>query len=334
MGRLVDEWSTTGVLTGGAITIAVCSVAYLLPGFVALFANRVVHGTAWAAFNSGGHSMVGRLAPPARRGEASGIYNVMPALGQLTMPAIGLTMLSTFGFDAPFLAAGALAAIALIAVPVLRSQHAAAVGPSTASVGQRTLLDRGALFPMSIEVMFTSIQALFLIYPPLFAQAHGIPIDQLTLYYPVVGLTLVVSRTVLARLSDRVGRLPVLLGGVSTAIAGLAVGALATDIVVLAIGGVLWALAASVTSPTAMALAMDRAEPGRMGAAMATYSLGFQLGFGGGAAVWGAAITGLGFSQTFLVAIVTEAALIALLLYSRGGLSRHHGANGAGTPAT
>jgi len=182
---------------------------------------------------------------------------------------------------------------------------------------------------MGIEVMFSSIQALFLIYPPLFAQDRGIPIEQLTFYYPAVGLALVVSRTLLARLSDRVGRLPVLLGGVSTAIAGLAVGALATDIFTLAIGGVLWALAASVTSPTAMALAMDRAEPGRMGAAMATYSLGFQLGFGGGAAIWGATITAAGFSQTFLVAIVAQVALIALLVYTRRGLDGHHGARGA-----
>ena len=83
----------------------------------------------------------------------------------------------------------------------------------------------------------------------------------------------------------------------------------------------LWALAASVTSPTAMALAMDRAAPGRMGAAMATYSLGFQLGFGGGAALWGATITAAGFSQTFLIAILAEAALIGLLLYARRGIS-------------
>jgi MFS family permease len=316
MGRLVDEWSTRGVLAGGTVTIALCSVAYLIPGFVALFANRIVHGTAWAAFNSGGHSMVGRLAPPARRGEASQIYNLMPALGQLVMPAVGLTLLAAFGFDAPFLVAAGFAAAALLFIPVIAAHHSITAAPATPPAS-RTLLERGAILPMVIEVMFSSIQALFLVYPPLFAVAHGIPIEQLTLYYPAVGLTLVVSRAALARLSDRIGRLPVLIGGASFAIAGLAVGAIANDVFVLTIGGMLWALAASVTSPTAMALAMDRAEPGRMGAAMATYSLGFQLGFGGGAALWGAVITIAGFSNTFLVAIVAEASLVFLLLYRR-----------------
>ena len=72
MGRLVDEWSTRGVMLAGMATLAVSSVAYLAQSFVALFTVRIVHGTGWAAFNSGGHTMVGRLAPPARRGEASG----------------------------------------------------------------------------------------------------------------------------------------------------------------------------------------------------------------------------------------------------------------------
>jgi predicted MFS family arabinose efflux permease len=77
-----------------------------------------------------------------------------------------------------------------------------------------------------------------------------------------------------------------------------------------------------------MALAIDRAEPGRMGAAMATYSLGFQLGLGGGAAVWGVVISQFGFSSTFWVAIAAEAALVALLIYARKSLRTHHGAHG------
>lgn len=314
MGRLVDEWSTRGVMSAGLITLAVSSAAYLLSGFVALFLVRVVHGAGWAAFNTGGHSMVGRLAPVARRGEASGIYNLMPGLAQMTMPAIGLALLASFGFDVPFLVAAALAAASLVAVPLIVDRNAARARQS-AQPSSRALLERGAVLSMVIEIMFSSVQSLFLVYPALFVLERGLPLEQLAFYYPAVGTTLVVARAALARLSDRVGRGPVLVGGASTAIVGLAVAGLANDVFTLAIGGALWALAASVTSPTAMALAIDRAEANRMGAAMATYSLGFQLGFGGGAAVWGAVIAALGFSQSFWIAIATEIALIGLLVY-------------------
>lgn len=328
MGRLVDEWSIRGVLSGGLITVAISSVAYLIPTFIALFVVRVVHGTAWAAFNSGGHSLVGRLAPASRRGEASGIYNLMPAVSQMTMPAIGLTLLTAFGFDMPFLVAGALAAIAILVVPVIVG-HLSTDNPRPSEPKARSLLERGAMLPMVIEVLFSSTWSLFLIYPPLFAQDRGLPVEQLTLYYPAVGITLVIARAALAKLSDRVGRGPVLIGGTGAVIVSLAVAAVANDVVVLAVAGMLWALAASVTSPTAMALAMDRAQPGRMGATMATYSLGFQLGLGGGAALFGAAIARIGFSDTFLVAIAVEVVLVLLLLYTWQALGRDHGARGA-----
>jgi hypothetical protein len=68
-----------------------------------------------------------------------------------------------------------------------------------------------------------------------------------------------------------------------------------------------------------------------MGAAMATYSLGFQLGLGGGAALWGISISLIGFSETFLVATVAELALVGLLIYSRQSLGGRpsHGAPAA-----
>jgi predicted MFS family arabinose efflux permease len=329
MGRLVDEWSTRGVMLAGMATLAFSSVAYLAQSLVALFAVRIVHGTGWAAYNSAGHTMVGRLAPPIRRGEASGIYNLMPALAQMIMPAVGLAVLAASDFEGPFLLAAAMAFGGLFAIPLVVGRKSDAVARTAQQPTSRSLLERGAILPMVIEMTFTSVQALFLIYPPLFALDKGIPIEQLTLYYPVVGLTLVVSRAALAKLSDRVGRGPVLVGGALTAIVGLVVGAFANDVVTLAIAGMLWALAASVASPTAMALAIDRAEPGRMGAAMATYSLGFQLGLGGGAALWGVVISLAGFSAAFLLATIGELLLVGLLIYARQGLSGHHGSHGA-----
>jgi hypothetical protein len=47
-----------------------------------------------------------------------------------------------------------------------------------------------------------------------------------------------------------------------------------------------------------------------MGAAMATYSLGFQLGLGLGATAWGVVISVAGYPAPFLGAIAVQALLI------------------------
>jgi predicted MFS family arabinose efflux permease len=62
-----------------------------------------------------------------------------------------------------------------------------------------------------------------------------------------------------------------------------------------------------------MALAIDRADPRRMGAAMATYSLGFQLALGLGAAAWGIVIDAVGYPGPYIGAIGLQVGVVVLL---------------------
>jgi predicted MFS family arabinose efflux permease len=77
-----------------------------------------------------------------------------------------------------------------------------------------------------------------------------------------------------------------------------------------------------------MALAIDRAVPRRMGATMATYTLGFQLGLGAGAVAWGFLIDAVGYPGPYVGAIVVQIALLALLAVSWRTVTtrptRHH----------
>ena len=66
----------------------------------------------------------------------------------------------------------------------------------------------------------------------------------------------------------------------------------------------------------------DRAEPGRLGATMATYSMGFPLGNGVGAITWGLVITAVGFPAPFLLALGVLAAIAALVWSARADLLR------------
>jgi predicted MFS family arabinose efflux permease len=88
------------------------------------------------------------------------------------------------------------------------------------------------------------------------------------------------------------------------------------------VGGVVYATAASLTSPVHLALAMDRAMPGRIGAAMATYSLGYQLGLGIGSAAYGVVITLAGFPAPFLIGIAAMVLMISAIVPARAELLR------------
>lgn len=322
MGRLVDEWSNRLVLAGGMLIIAVAGVVYLAPSLAAIFVNRIVHGGAWAAFNTAGHSMLARLAPPERRGEASGIYNLMPGLAQMVLPSVGLLLLAWFGMAAPFLACavfGVLALVIVLAGP-FRGELLAPVPRTTRTAAAWGLLESGAVLPMLLELLFSLVFSLFLVFPPLFAASRGIPVGDLAIYYPIYGGTLVVVRAASGRFLDRAPRRRVVTLGTVLAIAGLAISALAETIAILTLGAAVYATAAAFTSPTLMALAIDRADPQRLGAAMATYTLGFQLAIGAGAALWGVVIDAFGYPAPYIAGIAVQVALLGILTACRGSL--------------
>lgn len=316
VGRLADRWGTTMLLVASGGGLGIASFAYLVPHLGVLVVIRVLHGVAWGAFSTAAHAAAAALAPAHRRGEAAALFGLMPALAHSTMPAAGVALYSLTGHLGPFaltgvLAFGAMALVKLIHGALrIREERP----PSSVSEG---LLERGALFPMTLQFLFTMVTSLFIVFPPLFASIHGLPVGDLTAYYLTYGVVMVATRLVLGRMLDRHSRNMVIgLGGGIGAVA-LLLASRADTILALTVAGSLFSAAAAITSPATMAVAIDRAKPQRLGAAMGTYTLGFQAAIGLGAALWGVVIDTLGFSATCQVAITSQLALIALLLADR-----------------
>ena len=318
IGRLVDTWSRVGVFLAGIIGCAIANISYLIPGVGAIFATRVFHGTAWAAFNTGGNSTLYELAPPSRRGEAAGVYTLVPGVSQMIMPAVGFILLEAMGFSGPFGLAAIMclvgAALILVA-PIPKAQPPAP--PPTGEGFISSLIERSALLPMLFEFCWTSANTLFFVFPVVFVKSIGLPISELTLYYPTVGLTLVATRLLLGRRVDHHPRGPVLALGASMGIVALAVAATSGSIAQLTVAGAIYAAASCFTSPISAALNMDRLDPARRGAAMATYSLGYQLGIGTGAAAWGFVIAAMGFPAPYVLAIGMMVLMLVLLWGNR-----------------
>jgi MFS family permease len=168
-----------------------------------------------------------------------------------------------------------------------------------------------------------------MVYVALYADQIGIGRDVVSLYYVFAGVSMLLARGFLGRLADRLGRAPAIAVGYVCSIAGLLCLAWVAHPVVLLAGGVLVALGTGITSPATMALAMDLALPGRRGAAMATFSLGNQLGVGVGGALWGLIVEVAGYRVMYLCATL---GLMLGLAYV--GWLRHHLAPLDAAPAT
>jgi predicted MFS family arabinose efflux permease len=225
------------------------------------------------------------------------------------------------GPSAAFVAAGLLALVAALVVYVgpfpagpLRDQ------PAPAGSLWRNLIERRALLPMWLEFLWMTVNVLFFIFPPLFAEQNGIPIEDLAFYYPITGGVLIMTRVLIGPRLDGVRRgIPLSIAAVSGVIA-LLVAAGADTVLMLTVAGSAFAFGTTFVSPIAMALAIERADPQRRGAAMATYSLGYQLGFGLGSLSWGFVIAAAGFPAPFLIGLLSMAGIAFIVYHGRGEL--------------
>jgi MFS family permease len=329
IGTAVDTGRGAVLARIGTAAMMIGSLALLVPNTIVLTATRFVQGLGWSLVSVASQTAAVRLAPGHRRAEVSGYFATIPAFGALVGPAVGVALFTAGGVAAPVALAAALSLVvlglAVFAPRTVASVPSAAMAPDATPVTDargetrgrailRYVAEPSAVAPMTMTACMTAGQALFVVFAPVFAAIRGLDTAGLAGYYLVYGGAFVVSQLVVGPFADRLGRGRSLTMAVAFAIVGLALAAFAVDLVVLAIAGCIYVVGSSLFNATAMALTADLAPHGRLGSAVATFSIGYQIGGSGSAIVWGPLIDRVGYPWPYLFAIVL---VVVVLLIGR-----------------
>ena len=297
VGWLVDRWRQKRVLGLGTLLASVAPAGLLLPGVVPLVVTRFLQGSAWALFTVSTRTLMAQATPPARRAEASAYFAAMPALAVLVAPGVGVAFYVTTGAVGPIVLAMAMALTTFAIVlkfPVVQTPMPPLEEPSPGRALR--LLFEPSVFPaMAMTGAFMAAETLFTVFPPVFVQLAGEGIESLAVYYPAYGLASTASLFIVGRLSDRLARGTGVRAGAAFAVTGISVAILADGLVLFGLGAAIYAIGAAFASAALGALSIDQAPPHRLGSAMATYSIGFQLAIGASGVVWGPLIAAFGF---------------------------------------
>ncbi|HXG40587.1 MAG TPA: MFS transporter [Candidatus Limnocylindrales bacterium] len=301
IGRILDTPWRPHVVRLGATIVGLAPLGYIVASLGSMLAVRAIQGAGWAAYGTGGHAVLARIAPPNRRSELAGYYNAMPALAILVGPALGLWLYTNVGDPAPFVLAASLGLAGLLLTLWLPLEPARADPAVRARVRPIAgMFDPAAIVPMLLIGAFMSVQSLFVIFVPVYARAVGLSLEELSLYYPVYGVLTLVSHLSLGRTSDRIGRWPTIALGCGTALVGLTLATLGGGLGGLLVAGALYGVATALVTATVSAMTMESVPPERAGSAMATYSVGYQLGASIGGAAWGTVIAVAGYPWPFV----------------------------------
>jgi MFS family permease len=318
IGYWVDRWSETGVMILGLLGQAVSILLCFTPFVGAIMLGNGLRGIGWAGQNAGGYSLLASSAPATRRGEASGYYGGVQASATILFPAVALWIIDApfGGFKAAFLAAALLALLAAVVAFALSSQAPRArrgTDPEGSTSWWRDIIK---VFERDIVLAAVLLFCLHLSLPALtsfvvlFARELGIP--HFGWFFVVTGITSLLSRPLLGRVSDNIGCGRSLVAAFVLEIIGLMLLPLVPTLAGIMVAGVLYMLGSAIGGSRVLALAMEKAPPERRGRAMASFSVSFPLSNGVGALLCGTAVDLAGYSWMYFISAALCASGLAL----------------------
>lgn len=313
IGYAIDVRSLRGVMGWSTAGLGFAGLGYLVYHPMSMLAVSALNGVTWAGYNTAANTLLSRVAPAERRGEAAGYLMTSQGIARSLVPALALWLLGLVSYAGVFVATAVTGLFATVSVLAMGGEGQREAGAKGGSFW-RGLMELTAVVPSSLEGLTKLGQPAVMIFVPLYATFRGIAIESLSYYFVAYGVVLVATQIVLGYWSDRLGRASAIAVGACLTSLGLVVISQATDIVTLTAGGVLFALGLSGTTSPVMALVIDVSPPEKRGSAMATYSMVFQISQGFGALLIGALIETVGYQTMYLVLALSPVAALAIVL--------------------
>jgi MFS family permease len=298
MGTLADRLGRRPLVMVSLTAYVFAFTGYLLAGSAEVFiVLRGLAGALTAGLIPAVMGIVADIAPADRRAQDIGIVNGGASAGWIIGPVIGGFLYDRWGYEIPFVLSIAMAlvtlGVALLAVP---ETHTASTRLQPASPARsqaraslfsalraglsdfpRPLRTFAILLAVSFVVMFAwafiEPQFMFYAYEELFWTS-----GQLGLAISAYGVAMMLGEFFLGRLSDRLGRKPVLVLGLALFSAQFAGLVLTRNYAWLAAGFIVAGLGNALYDPPLNALFLDLAPQAHKGRVMGMKSTAGSLG--------------------------------------------------------
>ena len=326
IGYWADRWSVTGVMILGlflqTLSISLCFVPFV---GALMFANGL-RGIGWSGMNTGGYTLLATSAPPARRGEASGYYGGVQSSATILFPAVALWILNApfGGFGATFLLAmtlvllGSAAAIALSREVPRSPRKVLSESPEPWWREILNVFDRNIVLAASLMITLHVSLPCFSSFVVLYARE--LSISHFGWYFVVTGITSMLARPLLGRLSDKIGTGRSLVVAFTLESIALLWMPFASNLAGVMLGGALYFMGSAIGGTRILALAMETAPAERRGRAMASFSVAFPLSNGTGALLSGLIVDLAGYEWMYITAAVPCAIGVLLTAKNWRGL--------------
>jgi MFS family permease len=283
-GKLTDTIGRVPVMIFGSLVCVICSLLYpLLTSVVGFLFLRFLHGFS-TGFKPTATSAYGAdVVHESRRGEALGALSIGYTLGSSAGPMIGSYLVDYFSYNVMFYVS---AGFALASVGILYNVKETLKDPQPFTlkllkINRIEIFEKTAWRPALITLLLCfSIGTILTIAPDL---SEHLGLHNKGLFFAFFTVASLLIRVLAAKVSDRFGRVPVLIVSSFVLVIALIVLAFSNSVVLMMIGSVVYGLSWGINSPALSAWTVDLCAPENRGKAIASMYIALEIGIGAGA---------------------------------------------------
>lgn len=309
----VGWWLDNGVrkvaLVIGLVLLGAAPLGYVLVPVLSIsIAFRMLHGVGLSFSNSTTATVASDVICRPRFAEGMGYFGMATALASAIAPALGLTLMDSFGFGALYAVAAAIAGLGLVLFAFVRTRK---VEVPKKKLDLRTVINSDSLPATVTMLVFMLTFGALENFVAIFAAQNALPSG--SIYFIVMSVMLLVVRITLGKLVDRRGEAFFVYTCNAAMLAAFLLLAFVPNTVTYILSAALAGYAFGGLEPSLQSMAVHTSTDETRGSANSTFLCGYDIGYGLGGGLAGSLITAMGYSNMWV--IVSLACVASVLVY-------------------
>lgn len=307
-GMILDTRGRKGVFYVGMIIMLLSTVGYrLFPVVSTILIIRFIHGIGWGISTTASNTIASDNILQERFGEGMGYFSLSISLALAIAPALSLVL----DIQTVILVALGLLLITLALIYFIDEDKEEAVVREEDSGERQSPYEKKSILPSLIIFLTTTTYGGIATFLALFAEERGI--GNISVFFTVYAVSMLVTRPFLGKLLDERGFRPSILLGFGLLIPGLFILSRAEGLIMVIISALLYGIGYGSLQTSLQTMAVMEAPSDRAGAANATYYTGFDGGIGFGSIISGIIAGRVGYGNMFVSLCIFP--IIGLVIY-------------------
>lgn len=310
VGWWLDNGARKVALVAGLLLLGAAPLGYVfVPVLSMSIAFRMLHGIGLSFSNSTTATVASDVICRPRFAEGMGYFGMATALASAIAPALGLSLMESFGFGTLYAVAAGIAGLGLVLFAFVRTRK---VDVPKKKLDLRTIINRDSLPATATMLVFMLTFGALENFVAIFAAENSLPSG--SIYFVVMSMMLLVVRVTLGKLVDQRGEAIFVYTCNAAMLVAFLLLALAPNTATYILSAALAGYAFGGLEPSLQSMAVHTSTDETRGSANSTFLCGYDIGYGLGGGIAGSLITALGYSSMWI--IVSLACVVSVFIYA------------------